>query len=440
MYGLGAAAGTGKLSKFYNNDFSNYMADLNESMEVAMPNYYGSEEREANWYDRNNIFTANFFFDKIIKNLGFSVGALASGAVVGGLLAKVPQVFNISKAGMLSKLSEALETGLKGVPQIERAAKAKDIILQNSKLVNAIEKMTAVERGIIAGLGAATEGGIEALQGLNEYRDKLIAQHKERFGQAPIGDDLDKINRASEDLGNVRLGLNMLLLSATNYIHIPRILGSSYRSGKNALINSAVRDVETGLLKSSIPTKGFAKVVNRTKNIAGLFVSPTEGFEEGAQFAIEKGVQSYYNKKDYNKDEGLNELIDNVNAASLKGIESVSSKEGMESILIGAISGGIQQAGLVGRYKNKEGKTTIGFGKTGKIGERGFAGEGGEIAKNTQDLISQAKAFTLKSDKWLNDTTNSVKRAVVLQGEFESAVNQGDILEAKDKEFDYQHN
>jgi hypothetical protein len=440
VYGLGAAAGTGKLSKFYNNDFSNYMADLNESMEVAMPNYYGSEEREANWYDRNNIFTANFFFDKIIKNLGFSVGAMASGAVVGGLLAKVPQLFNISKAGMISKLSAALETGLKNVPQIERAAKAKDIILQNSKLVNAIEKMTAVERGIIAGLGAATEGGIEALQGLNEYRDKLVDQYKERFGKAPIGDDLDRINRASEDLGNVRLGLNMLLLSATNYIHIPRILGSSYRSGKNALINSAITDVETGLLKSSIPTKGFAKVVNRTKNIAGLFLSPTEGFEEGAQFAIEKGVQSYYNKKDYNKDEGLDELIANVKAAALKGIESVDSKEGMEAILIGAVSGGIQQAGLVGRYKNKEGKTTIGFGKTGKIGERGFAGEGGEIAKNTQDLISQAKPFTLKSDKWLNDTTNSVKRAVVLQEEFQSAVNQGDILEAKDKEFDYQHN
>jgi hypothetical protein len=440
VYGLGAAAGTGKLSKFYNNDFSNYMADLNDSMEVAMPNYYGSEEREANWYDRNNIFTANFFFDKIIKNLGFSAGALASGAVVGGLLAKVPQLFNVSKAGMISKLSEALEKGLKGVPQIERAAKAKDIILQNSKLVNAIEKLTVVERGIIAGLGAATEGGIEALQGLNEYRDKLIKQHKERFGEAPIGEDLNIINRASEDLGNVRLGLNILLLSATNYIHIPRILGSSYRSGKNALINSAVTDVETGLLKSSIPTKGFAKIVNRTKNIAGLFVSPTEGFEEGAQFAIEKGVQSYYNKKDYNKDEGLDELIGNVKAASLKGIESVNSKEGMESILIGAISGGIQQAGFVGRYKNKEGKTTIGFGKTGEIGERGFAGEGGERAKNTQDLISQAKPFTLKSDKWLNDTSNSVKRAVVLQGEFESAVNQGDILEAKDKEFDYQHN
>jgi hypothetical protein len=440
VYGLGAAAGTGKLSKFYNNDFSNYMADLNESMEVAMPNYYGSEEREAAWYDRNNIFTANFFFDKIIKNLGFSVGALASGAVVGGLLAKVPQLFNISKAGMISKLSEALEAGLKNVPQIERAAKAKDIILQNSKLVNAIERMTAVERGIVAGLGAATEGGIEALQGLNEYRDKLIEQHKERFGEAPKGDDLDKINRVSEDLGNVRLGLNMLLLSATNYIHIPRILGSSYRSGKNALINSAVADAETGLLKSAIPTKGFAKVVNRTKNIAGLFVSPTEGFEEGAQFAIEKGVQSYYNKKDYNKDEGLDELIGNVKAAALKGIESVSSKEGMESILIGAISGGIQQAGFVGRYKDKDGKTRVGFGKTGEIGERGFAGEGGERARNTQDLISQAKPFTLKSDKWLNDTTNSVKRAVVLQEEFEASVNQGDILEAKDKEFDYQHN
>ena len=438
--GLTSSIYNGSLNKFYNNDFSNYMSDLNKSMENILPNYYTAAEREAKWYEPTNWMTANFFWDKIIKNLGFSAGALGAGAVTAGLLGEIPGLFNISKAGKLAEVADALEAGLKGVPELERAAKAKDIIAQTSKTINTLNKIAAADRFVISGLGAATEGGIEALQGMNDYRDKLISTYRDKFGEDPTGEELNKINNVSADLGNARFGLNMLLLTGTNYIQLPKILGASYRSGKDALINSAKTNLETGLLESSLPTKGFGKALYKAKNIAGLFVSPSEGFEEGAQYAIERGTQEYYNKKDYKKDASLNEFLTNFGQAAGKGIKAVAEKEGMESVLIGALSGGIQQAGFVGTYKNEQGKTRLGFGKSGEIGERGLTGYGGEMAKNTADLVAKAKPFSLKGDNWLKDTTDAVVRGVALQEDFERSVRQGDILETKDVEYDYQQN
>ena len=133
--GLTSSIYNGSLNKFYNNDFSNYMSDLNKSMENILPNYYTAAEREAKWYEPTNWMTANFFWDKIIKNLGFSAGALGAGAVTAGLLGEIPGLFNISKAGKLAEVADALEAGLKGVPELERAAKAKDIIAQTSKSI-----------------------------------------------------------------------------------------------------------------------------------------------------------------------------------------------------------------------------------------------------------------------------------------------------------------
>ena len=439
VYGLGAAIGKGELNKFYNNDFSNFMADLNKSMETALPNYYTAVERNANWYDPSNWFTANFFWDKIIKNLGFSVGALGSGAAVAGVLSKVPALFGLSKAGMIGRVNAALEEGLAAVPQIERAAKAQSIIMQHAKTINAIERLTAVERGVVAGLAAATEGGIEALQGLNDYRDKLIEQYRNTFGVSPTGEALNAINEKAEDLGNARFGLNTFLLTATNYIQLPRIFSGSYSAGRNNFVNAVRNNFETGMLESALPTRTFPKLLYKTKNVAGLFFSPTEGFEEGAQYAIEKGVEAYYNKKDYSKDQSVNEFISSFSEAAGEGIKRVADKEGMESILIGALSGGIQQSGLVGTYRTPDGKTSIGFGKSGELAERGWTGYGGALAKNTSELM-KATPFTLKGDAWLKDHTDSVKRGIVLQDEFDKQVRQGDFLEAKDNQFDYQHN
>jgi hypothetical protein len=447
--GSAIAAPSGKkMNAFYDNPFTNYMMELNKEMEDVLPNYYTAAERNAKWYEPDNLFTANFFWDKIIKNLGFSVGAIYSGYAVGGLVSAVPKIFGLSKVGKMAELSAKLEQGLQGVPELERAAKAKDIINQNAQLVKTIERLSASERLVTSGLAAATESGIEALQGTNDFRDKLIQQYKDTYGQEPGEAEMASINSRANDLGNSRFALNMLLLTGTNYIQLPKILGASYKAGKNNLVNAVRNNFETGVLESAIPTSGFSKILNRTKNIAGLFVSPTEGFEEGAQYAIEKGVEayyepgvnSYYNKGRFTKNSDVSDYLNSLWDAAGKGVKAVADKEGIESILIGALSGGMQQAGFVGTYRDEKGKLKVGIGKSGEIKERGWAGEGGELAKNTGDLISKGAPFSLKGDNWLKDNVEANKRAVNFQQDFAAAVRQGDVLEAKDAEFAYQHN
>ena len=65
-------------SKLWDNEISNALSDINKKMEEWLPNYRTQAEIEGPWY--NNLDTMNFWADSFIKNLGFTVGALYSGA------------------------------------------------------------------------------------------------------------------------------------------------------------------------------------------------------------------------------------------------------------------------------------------------------------------------------------------------------------------------
>lgn len=69
----------GDISGLWDNDFSKAMQAINEWSEEALPNYYSQNELNSPWYE--NIFTANFLGDKLIKHLGLSIGAIYSGGV-----------------------------------------------------------------------------------------------------------------------------------------------------------------------------------------------------------------------------------------------------------------------------------------------------------------------------------------------------------------------
>ena len=446
LYGIGAAAGNWKISSLYNNDFSNAIADWNAAAEDVLPNYQTNVERDAKWYQPDNWFKANFLWDSVVKNLGFSIGAIYSGGVVAKALKLVPALFNLSKAGILADVAATGEQAINAVPATERLnifssaiRKASESTLTASKL------LSPIDRTLVSFLGAVTEGGIEAQQGLNEYRNTLIQQYTDKYGEAPVGATLAAINSKSEELGNARFGLNLLLLSATNYIQLPKILGASYKAEKNIAnslyesTNGVIKDTETGILRSALPTKTIPKLLYKTSNVAQLFFSPSEAFEEGAQYSIQTGVEAYYNKKNSERDVFSSDFWNNITDAAKVGIsKTFSDKEGMESILIGGLSGGIQQAGFIS--KGADGK--IGIGKGGEIGERGWTGYGGGKQKNTEEFVAAANKYKLnfKSDGFLNATLDATKRAVTLQEDGEAYVRQGDVLESKDNEFDYQHN
>jgi hypothetical protein len=442
-YGLKQVVTGHGLNSLYNNDLSNSFQNFNNSLENTLPNYYTARERAADWLEPSNVFTINFLFDKLIKNFGFSLGAIYSGAAISKILGLIPEIFGISKAKGLSVLANSIEKELTPLPPLVRPAAVTNAILKASKVTNIINTIISpAEKFLISSLGAVTEGGIEALQGLNDWRNKKIQEYKDANGVSPQGEDLNKINNMAEDLGNARFGMNLALLTATNYVQLPKILSSSYKESKiiaNGIersINPITRKLETGLYESALPSTTLGKLAFRAKNIASLFFSPVEAFEEGAQNTIQQGVEDYYNKA--YKGEGK----DWLNSISEGARQTLHDKSGLEQILIGGLSGGLQQAGFVGTYQNEKGKTRLGFGKSGEIGERGVTGYGGERAKHTADFLAvlNKSKGTQSPDGWMQAMAMSAARGINLQLEGQQYIKQGDLLEAKDNEFDYQHN
>lgn len=77
---------TGNVNALWDNEVSNAMAHWEEQMEKYAPNYRTDEELANAWYQ--NLGTANFWADNVLKNMGFTVGAFYSGSVANKVIGK----------------------------------------------------------------------------------------------------------------------------------------------------------------------------------------------------------------------------------------------------------------------------------------------------------------------------------------------------------------
>ena len=76
---------TGRLADIWDNPGMQAIDEWNEKVDQEyLPNYYTDTEKNAEWYSTDNWMTANFLFDKVIKNSGFAVGAVISGNMAAG--------------------------------------------------------------------------------------------------------------------------------------------------------------------------------------------------------------------------------------------------------------------------------------------------------------------------------------------------------------------
>lgn len=436
VYGLGDWIDTGEFSKLYDNEFNRELDAWNKKMENDFPHYYTHKEQDGDWYEPSSWFTGNFLWDKIVKNLGFAVGAAASGFAYGSALKALGITGSLVKAGKGLETLAALQSTLPKAAKagrLEAMAQTLDDLVLQYGIKPAGQLLQKSDRILTAAMATSGEASIEALHNLNEFRNKAIEEYKNQFGILPSGEALNRINEQAENVGNWTYGLNTALLTGTNYIQFPKILGSSYRAEKSIANNIAtqplIRDPKTGLFKSALPQAGVKKLLNKAKNVAGLFFAPVEGFEEGAQYAIQRGTENYFNKK--LQGEKVNWLED---ALGYGVSETLNTREGMENILIGGISGGIMTSGFMSKIP---GAKKIGFQGVGKIGERGIFGYGGQQAKATAEALSALNKSSFK--KYIQDYANASKRAQISQERRAQFIRQGDILEAKEEEFDFTH-
>jgi hypothetical protein len=439
LYGLGSSAFSGRLADVWDNPGLRALDEWNNKVDQEyLPNYYTNVEKEAKWYSSDNWLKANFLFDKLIKNSGYAVGAMLSGnvanagiktagAAIGRLAAAAesanafklftPLLRNTSRAFSVGKNVEAaavLEGEISSIADLSaKSSRLAEIAAETNMFgqLNSLGRRTA-----IATYSAAGEASFEALQTAKEYRENLINQYTQVNGYEPSGEDLKRIEAESESVGKASFFGNLAILGATEYVQLPRLLGSSYAADKQAA-NSLLGKVDEVVLKDGkyvrvTPSTKFGRVSDKVTGVGKYAVDPKEGLQEGLQYALQVGVQNYYNKA-YQSD-AANVWSDGFLYGVVGEKGALMTKEGAESILLGSITGGLMQA-------------------------RGNYQESRNLTDNTNrflNILNNAPSF---KDAYV-DKLNSVNRAVILQQQQQQAVVQGNKLEVKDLDADLMHN
>ena len=397
----------GRFASLYDNEMNRWLDEkIVKASEDILPNYYQTGEREANFYSPSKLFSANFLWDGVIKNLGFAAGAALSGGAYAAALKSIPLTARLFSMG---KGAEALAASEEALIAADKAAstygKLKGL---SDKFLSSYASLGKGGQITVAALGTVGEAGFEAYHNLNDFRNKTIQEYKAANGGAePIGEDLAKINKAAEDIGNYSYFANVGLLTATNYIQFPKILGATYK-GEKSILNSVAKEIgevttdATG--KYIAAPNRFGKILSTLDKIRPYTFSASEAFEEGAQYAIGKSTENYYNKKYNNKPTSwLDSMAEGIS-------QTLTTNEGMENVLIGGLSGAL----MLGPGKYSEAK---------------------EISKNTQAAITAFNNAGLSD--FTKELKGSVNRGTTIQEERETALRRGDVLESKDLERDY---
>ena len=401
-----------------------------------LPNYMTRKEKDHPYLSMVPGFTgsANFWGNMVIKNLGFTAGAIAGAAaqdVALGMvtegIGEVPLV-----ASQIGKASLWLNKLLTGTNELEEAVKIGQGLgkagqqLLNVERLGQLAAYSKVGNGFRYAAGiygsAQTEAGVEARAGYTEVKNKLLEQYRiDNLGAEPTPDAASEIENYAVDAMNTRFGINMALLTVSNAVQFDNVFKSFTSAGKG-LTSGAVKTVEDvgkiGLKEGSLDVFE-AKLPATLGAKAWDFVKPklknvfAEGvYEEGGQYAAEKGTYDYYTRKykDGSKKGNVDawNTLDEIMNSTSKGLaEQYGSSEGVQNMIVGAISA-LVSGGIMGKIDNIKG-----VGKD----------------KRLQSAINIANRFgvtTILQDKF-TDTLNSVGIAKDMQ----AAVESGDVFQYK---------
>lgn len=342
LFGAGTARGEDRMSGLWDNDFSKAMKSVNEWSEQALPNYYTKEEQEQPWYE--NIFTANFLGDKLIKNLGFTVGTFYSGGL---------EAAGVRGLGKLATVgAKRLGAGIKTLKGISEAS-------------------SIVASGLGSVASAVNEGRIEALNNSKDWFELHKAQLDDEYAQriqaitnqyegTEIYDQLMQaekesynaaLGRLSEDrlkMGNADLLMNIPILTASNIIQFGKLYANGFKTARRA----------TNIVgKAGEYTAGTTRLGATTAITKGAL---SEGTEEILQDAASRIAGNYYSTdvnnfyKAKTNRQASQETLDWVKSFAEGINETVNNGSSWEEFFIGFLTGALGMPRFRG-MKNAQG-------------------------------------------------------------------------------------
>lgn len=493
-FGIGSAIYNGKLSKVWDNAITKVAADLNEQAEDWLPNYYTKEQEEGPWYSSANLLSANFLFDKVIKNIGFTIGAAYSG-------------------GIYTKAISAVARGLGGMYAFAKTGKSIEEAIELGKRAMDMSTAARYTKGLVgAGFSAMGEGAIEAINNSKNYvntnKQKVDALSAEEYNNAlhsfidaggrvdensnPIlGNDVvskafqarvrkiqeakDAAYKQIEDtrvkMGNADFIANIPLLTAGNILTFGKMWMGGFKSertiqktitratkeakaaakeeGKEAVkrlkdvVKKAKKTGYQGLTEEekALVEEGTSHLLGPKMHALAMAAREPlkEGNEEMSQSAIAKASDNYWSSRvDYIYDATLNgesrkKVLDEWKA-SIQGFKDIYGDfNNYEEGFIGALTG-LMGSPTFGRKNNNTSETYLGRSKwLGMSG--GVIPQWRNAIKEREheaDIVSHVNSI-LKSGNLERNMKHLIAQTT-FDDRMKKAVIMGDKLDYKDSE------
>lgn len=283
VVGAGTAITEGRWSGLWDNDFSRAMDSFNKWSEEVMPNYYTQAELEQPWY--TNIFTANFWGDKFIKNIGFTVGAFYSGGIYSKGLGAIMQAV---KAG--NKATSMVTSGVGSVISAVNEGSIEALNAANEfeeKYKTALDnefrqRLEAIQAEFNANAGKElVRSGVEG----NQFMDPAYVKYKEAIERERnnYNQALAKLEEDKAKVGNATLLMNIPILTASNFYQF----GKLYSRGFNTARRTADIVGDIGKYEA----RGLSKAARAGRILGGGLA---EGSEEVEQQIATDVSQHYY--------------------------------------------------------------------------------------------------------------------------------------------------
>lgn len=283
VYGAGTAISEGKWSGLWDNDFSRVMESINQGAEEVLPNYYTKAEQEQPWY--TNIFTANFWGDKFIKNIGFTVGAFYSGGLYSKGLGAIMQAV---KAG--TKASSMVTSGVGSVISAVNEGSFEALNAANEfeqKYKPALDeqlrqRLEAIQAEFEANRGKQlVRTGVEG----NQFVDPAYIKYKQDMKRERdnYNKALAKLEEDKAKVGNATLLMNIPILTASNFYQFGKLYSRGFNTSRRTA--DIVGDI------GKYEAVGRSKVGRVGKIVGGGLA---EGSEEVEQQIATDTSQHYY--------------------------------------------------------------------------------------------------------------------------------------------------
>lgn len=354
VYGLGKAFDTGEFSSIYDNELSNWLADVDTKMNYQLPNYYTKQEQDLGLFGQAT--TANFWADKFLGGLSFTAGALVSEGIwamaTGGTsLATTGARWgakSLGKAVTLKGISN-YKTLLKDLPK----EMAKATVLNKDRVIAMGKAGELLNTGRFMWTSAGYESSVEALQFKREAQENFHSNFFDLNGRQPTPEESLEFQENLSNASNSVFGVNMALVGSSNLVTMGTIMGvkSPIKTGLNDFldrkafgygVSKTLDDVGKLSYKTLEATTG-QKVARKLFNY-GLKPMVMEGIiEEGGQGVTTK-VGNKWLEHTYNP-QNMTETVD-MSGLIYEGLaEQYGTKEGWVEnglgMLIGMFGGSI---------------------------------------------------------------------------------------------------